>query len=84
MIAKIKGLLVSIEKKLPLPGDTFKPHQLLHVLQIEEGGKAAVQKIKEDDYNHVYATGKDIELPCIIGMFTNDKRQSYLTVKVSR
>jgi len=82
MICKIKGTLVSIEKKLPEGNDVFKPHQLLHLLQIEEGGKANVQKIKEEDYNKIYAAGKEIELPCAVSLYTNDRKQSYLTVKV--
>ena len=71
MIAIITGTLVTAKIKQPNPGQDFKPHQAIGLLQIEDGEPDLV-KIKDMDLTRAYKPNTPVKLKCSINHWSNN------------
>ena len=82
MIAKVKGQLISVIKKMPEKNDTFEAHQLLSVLQVSDQGEAEIVKVKDDKYDRLWDISKVFDQLCRVFFWKGNNGNSGLSVKV--
>lgn len=81
MFATIKGKIVSVQFNEPTRKDSFQPHQLISVLQINEKGDAEIVKIKDENLQRKWDITKDFLQLCSINYWSLGSR-SGLNLKV--
>jgi len=82
MIAKVKGQLISVNKKMPEKNDNFEAHQLLSVLQVSDQGEAEIVKVKDENYDRPWDVTKLFDHMCRIFFWKGNNGNSGLSVKV--
>ncbi len=70
MIGIVEGQLVATKLKQPAPGQEFKPHQMLNVMQIHDG-EADIVKIKDMDLERPHKPNTTVKFKCRINHWSN-------------
>ncbi len=70
MIAILTGTLVTAKMKQPNPGQEFKAHQAIGLLQIEDGEPDLV-KLKDMDLSRQHKANSSVKLKCSINHWDN-------------
>ncbi len=71
MIGIVTGQLVVSKVKQPQPGQDFKPHQVISVMQIHDGD-ADMVKIKDMDLTRQHKANANVKLKCRINHWSNN------------
>jgi len=70
MIAIVEGQFVTSKMRQPEAGQEFKPHQLLSVMQIDNGD-ADIVKIKDMDLTRSHKPNTPVKFKCSINHWSN-------------
>lgn len=71
MIGIVEGKLVAAKIRQPEQGQEFKPHQLLSIMQVNDGD-AEIVKIKDMDLTRQHKAETNTKLRCRINHWSNN------------